>query len=73
LHTTKNEVVILGEINVNCFADNRKTCLNSLLLSCNLSGIVISPTGIENNSVSAIDNIFLHNSRKVCLIMKPDS
>jgi hypothetical protein len=64
LHTPKNEVVICGDINVNYLVDNnRKTCLNSLLLSYNLSSIANFPTRIQNNSISAIDNIFIDSPK----------
>jgi ribosomal protein S8 len=64
MHTLKNEVVICGDTNVNYLvANNRKTCLNSLLLSYNLSSIVNFLTRIQNNSISAIDNIFIDSSK----------
>jgi hypothetical protein len=64
LYTQNNEIVICGDINVNYLVDNnRKMCLDSLLLSYNLSSIVNFPRRIKKNSISAIDNIFIDNSK----------
>jgi hypothetical protein len=60
LHTQKNEIIVFGDININYLVDNnRKTCLNSLLISYNLSNTV----NIQNNSISATDNIFIETSK----------
>jgi hypothetical protein len=58
--------VICGDIYlyVNYLVDNnRKTCLNSLLLSYNLSSTENFPKRIQSNSISATDNIFIDNSK----------
>jgi hypothetical protein len=74
MHTQKNEVVICGDININYPADNnRKTCLNILLLSYNLSSIVNFPTRIQNNFISAINNIFIDCSKLETYILTPFS
>ena len=53
-----------GDINVNYLADNsRKKCSDSLLLSYNLSNTVNFMTRIQNNSISAIYNIFIDTKR----------
>jgi hypothetical protein len=72
LHNKKIEVVISGDINVYYLVDNnRKTCLNSLLLSYNLSSIVNFLTRIQDNSISEIDNIFIDSSKLEMYILTP--
>jgi hypothetical protein len=64
LHSPKVEFVICGDINVNYLIDsNRKLNVDSLLSSYNLSSTVNFPTRVQSNSGSAIDNIFIHNSK----------
>jgi hypothetical protein len=41
----------------------RKTLLDSLLASYNLTNTVYFPTRIQNNSATAIDNIFIDTSK----------
>jgi hypothetical protein len=67
------EVVICNDINVNFLVENRKTCLNSLLLSYNLPSIVNFPTRNQNNSLSAIDNILINISKLETYILMPHS
>jgi hypothetical protein len=51
LHTQRSEIIICGDINVENLVDNnRKTCLDSQLISYNLPCIVNFPTRIQNNS-----------------------
>ncbi|PNF30772.1 hypothetical protein B7P43_G06180, partial [Cryptotermes secundus] len=64
LHSSKVEFIICGDININYLIDsNRKLNLDSLLSSYNLSSTVNFPTRVQNNSSSAIDNIFIDNSK----------
>jgi hypothetical protein len=64
LHSQKTEVVICGDININYLVDSkRKMCLNSLLLSSKISSTVNFPKRIQNNSISAIDNILIDSSK----------
>jgi exonuclease III len=64
LYCSKIEFIICGDINVDYLSDNnRKNQLNSLLISYNLFSTVNFPTRIQNNSCSAIDNIFIDYSR----------
>jgi hypothetical protein len=70
--TQKTEIVICGDINVNYLVDNnRKKCLGSLLPSYNLSSTVNFLTRIQNNSISAIDNIFVDNTKLETYTLTP--
>jgi hypothetical protein len=46
-------------------------CLNSLLQSCNISSVVSCPTRIQNNSISATDNIFIDSTKLEMYIVTP--
>jgi len=60
LHNNTIEIIICGNFNINYLNDNdKKSKLDNLLLSYNLNSTVNFPTRIHNNSVSAIDNIFI--------------
>jgi hypothetical protein len=63
LYNSNLEFIICGDINVNYLVDNRKKQLDTLLSSFNLSRTVYFPTRIQNNSISAIDNIFIDPNR----------
>jgi len=52
------EIIIYGDFNIN-YLNDKKSKLDNLLLSYNLYSTVNFPTRIHNNSVSAIDNIFI--------------
>jgi hypothetical protein len=55
--------VICGDVNVNYLLEShKKTELNRILQSFNLSSIVNFPTRISPNSSSTIDNFFIDNS-----------
>jgi hypothetical protein len=63
-YCSKIEFIICRDINVDYLSDNnRKNQLNSLLISYKLFSTVNFPTRIQNNSCSAIDNIFIDYSR----------
>jgi hypothetical protein len=60
----KTEILICGDINVDYLIDNdHKKQLSLLLNTYNLSHTVHFPTRIQNNLGTAIDNIFVDNSR----------
>jgi exonuclease III len=64
LHKSKTEFVICGDINVNYITDNNwKEQLSLLLSTYNLVHTVDFPTRINRNLGTAIDNIFIGNSR----------
>jgi hypothetical protein len=64
LHSPKTEFIICGDINVNYLVNsNRKQNLDSVLLSYNLSSTITFPTRVQSSSKSAIDNIFIDNSK----------
>jgi hypothetical protein len=72
LYKPKTEFVICGDINIDyLFESYCKQCLNSLLISFNLTSIVSFPTRIQNSSNSAIDNIFIDSSRLEHISIKP--
>jgi len=60
LHNPKTEFILCGDLNNNYIGtNNKKTQLNNLLSTYNLTGIVHFPTRITNTSISSIDNIFV--------------
>ena len=68
-HNPKPEF-ICGDINVNYLNENRKN-LDSILLSYNLPRTVNFPTRVQNNYISAIDNIYIDNSKLETYSVKP--
>jgi len=64
LYRTKTEFVICGDVNIDYLPDSyRKQQLSQLFDSYNMLHIVNFPTRFQNNYSSAIDNIFVNNSR----------
>ena len=60
LHNNTIEIIICGDFNVDYLNDNdKKSKLDKLLVSYNLYSTVNFPTRIYNNSIMAIDNIFI--------------
>ena len=60
LHNNTIEIIICGDFNINYLNDNdKKSKLDNLLLSYTLYSTVNFPTRIHNNSVMAVDNIFI--------------
>jgi hypothetical protein len=58
-------LIICGNININYLNDSeRKSKLDSLLKTYNLTSIVNFPTRIQGNFATAIDNIFIDIMRK---------
>jgi len=66
LYIPKAEFVICGgDIDINYLTESyHKQCLNSILTSFILMSIVNFPTGIQNYSCTATDNVFIDCSRK---------
>jgi hypothetical protein len=63
LYTPTLDFIICGVININYLTGSeRKSQLDTLLLSYNLSGIINFPTKVQNASVTAIDNMFIDTS-----------
>jgi exonuclease III len=61
IYSNSIEIIICGDININDLIDStHKQLLDSLLISYGLCGTVQFPTIIQNNSQSAIDNIFIN-------------
>jgi len=59
----KFNFIIYGDINIKYLVESyKKTQLDNILHSFNLSSIVNFPTRIGPNSFSAIDNVFIDNS-----------
>jgi len=59
LYTPTLQIIICGDINVNCLMESgKKNQLDNLLLSCNLTSIINFPLRVQNTSDTAIDNIF---------------
>jgi exonuclease III len=66
LYTATLEYIICGDINVDYLTDNdKKSRLEALLKTYNLTSVVNFPTRIQKNSASAIDNIFIDTSKTV--------
>jgi exonuclease III len=64
LYNPKSEFIICGDINVDYLNEiNQKKQINSLLTTYNLTHTVIFATRIQNNSSTAIDNIFVDSIR----------
>ena len=60
LHSNNTQLTICGDTNVNYLVEsNKKTLLDSLLASYNLTSTVHFPTRIQNNSATATD-IFIN-------------
>jgi hypothetical protein len=61
IYSSTIEIIICGDINMNSLLDSmHKQLLDSLLASYCLCSTVQFPTRIQNNSHSAIDNIFIN-------------
>jgi endonuclease/exonuclease/phosphatase family metal-dependent hydrolase len=59
LHNPKMEFILCGDLNINYIGtNNKKTQLDNLLSTYNLTGTAHFPTRITNTSISTIDNIF---------------
>jgi exonuclease III len=72
LYKPTAELVICGDININYLTESyHKQCLNSLLAACNLMSMVNFPTRIQNYSSTAIDNVFIDNSRIQHISIEP--
>ena len=64
IHSNNTQLIICGDININYLVENKKkNLLDSLPASYNLTNTVYFPTRIQNNSVTAIDNIFINVSK----------
>jgi hypothetical protein len=64
MYDPKIDVIICGDININYLKISSRRCqLDALLMSYNLVSTVTFPTRTQNNSSSAIDNIFIDSSR----------
>jgi hypothetical protein len=61
IYSNTMKIIICGDININYLIDStHKQLLDSLLTSYGLCSTVQFPTRIQNNSHSAIDNIFIN-------------
>lgn len=58
------EIIICGDINMKCLADNcsKRQQLDNLLATYNLISTVRLPTRSTNGTISAIDNMFIDKS-----------
>jgi hypothetical protein len=60
IYQKNTSLILCGDFNVNYLTDNnKKNHLDTLLATFNLTGTVTLPTRSQNNSVTAIDNIFI--------------
>jgi hypothetical protein len=58
------EHIMCGDINIDYLIDSdRKSRLDALLKTYNLTSVVNFPTRIQQNSATAIDNIFIDTSK----------
>jgi hypothetical protein len=70
LHNPKTELTLCGDININYTGtSNKKTQLENLISTYNLTGTVLFPTRITNTSFSTIDNIFV--DKRSCFTIQP--
>ena len=59
-YNNKYNIIICGDVNINYLMDNnRRSQLDAVLHSYNLTGVVEFPTRFGLNSQTAIDNIFI--------------
>jgi len=64
IDTANLNLILCGDINIDYFTENdRKRQLDSLLQTCNLTGIVTFPTRSQGTCSTMIDNIFIDNSK----------
>jgi len=64
LYTVTLKYIICGDINIDYLIDSdRKSRLDALLKTYNLTSVVNFPTRIQKNSATAIDNIFIDTSK----------
>jgi len=72
LYTATLEYILYGDINIDYISDSdRKSRLDALLITCNLTSTVNFPTPIQKNSATAIDNIFIDTSKMGNYIISP--
>lgn len=72
VYTLNTQLIICGDTNVNYLVHNsRRTILDALLSSFNLSSTVYFPTGLQNKSATAIDNIFIDTSKFPLYVVSP--
>jgi hypothetical protein len=59
-----SQYIICGDININDLVESeRKSALDALLTTYNLTTIVNFPITVQGNSVTAINNIFINTRR----------
>ena len=72
IYSNNIEIVICGDININYLIDSTyKQLLDSLLASYGLCSTVQFPTRIQNNSHSAINNIFINTFKSNSFSLYP--
>ena len=72
LYTATHEYILCGNINIDYLTDSdRKSRLDALLTTYNLTSTVNFPTWIQKNSATAIDNIFIDTSKMGIYIISP--
>jgi hypothetical protein len=73
LHSNNTQLSICGDININCLAENKikNPLLYSLLPPYNLTSTVYCPARIQNNSVTAIDDILINVTKFDDYIFSP--
>jgi hypothetical protein len=65
--------LMCGDLNIDCLSNNRKQQFSILLNAYDMSHRVNFPTRFEKNHASAIDNIFVENSRLLGCMVFPSS
>jgi len=63
LHKNASNLIVCGDINVNCLQESRNKSLLNSLASFNLHSAVNFPTKISNSSSTTIDNIFIDKNK----------
>ena len=72
LYTATLEYILCVDINIDyLFDSDRKSRLDALLITYNLTSLVNFPTRIQKNSTTAIDNIFIDTSKIGNYIISP--
>jgi endonuclease/exonuclease/phosphatase family metal-dependent hydrolase len=74
LYKPKVEFLLCGDLNIDYLSNSsRKQQFSILLNTYNMSHTVNFPTRFEKNHASAIDNIFVENSRLLGCMVFPSS
>jgi endonuclease/exonuclease/phosphatase family metal-dependent hydrolase len=65
-------IILCGDFNINYLSENdMRKQLDAMLISYNLTSIADFPTRVQNNSCTAIDNIFINTLHSSNILITP--